>query len=165
MSNIFANTLKFTAIKTRGRNWCRPASVAAVLFLSPLIISVPPQPASAQAKFLSAAQIKPILTATKGNWIAVREYDGQDLLYFTHLLSWRCGLTAIDYRVNNEETFKSWPIGTCNEDLSNPNALADDQKIYTGFPLGAIRTVTVRITYDDETTEENRYEREMVLLP
>ena len=33
----------------------------------------------------------------------MREYDGQDLLYFTNLLAWRCGLTAIRYRINANE--------------------------------------------------------------
>lgn len=165
MSKTFANTLNFAANRPGRRNRCLRASIFSVLYLSPYIIAALPQPASAQAKFLSAAQIKPILTATKSNWIAVREYGGQDLLYFTHLLSWRCGLTAIDYSVNDEEIFKTWPIGTCNEELPNPNTLADDQKIFTGFPPNTIKTVTVRITYDDETADENRYERHTVQLP
>ncbi|WP_188675101.1 hypothetical protein [Neptunicoccus cionae] len=133
--------------------------------LMPLLALSLPQTAMAQGKFLTAAQIKPILTATKANWIAVREYGGQDLLYFTHLLSWRCGLTSIAYSLNDEETFKDWPIGHCDEDLPNPNVLADDQNIYTGFPPDTIKAVTIRITYDDETQDETRYERKSVRIP
>lgn len=149
-----------------GRNSrAKIAGTIALLYLSPVLALTHPHPALAQTKFVTAGQIKPILTATKGNWIALREYEGQDLLYFTHLLSWRCGLTAIAYSIDDGDTFNDWPLGICDEDLPNPNVLADDQKIYTAFPLGSVQTVTVRITYDDETTDENRYERKTVMIP
>ncbi|PLS22013.1 hypothetical protein [Neptunicoccus cionae] len=151
--------------ETGRNNRAKIAGTIVLLCLSPVLAVTLPHPALAQTKFVTAAQIKPILTATKGNWIALREYGEQDLLYFTHLLSWRCGLTQISYSLNDEETFNVWPLGICDEDLPNPNVLAEDQKIYTGFPLGSVQSVTVRITYDDETTDENRYERKSVMIP
>ncbi|MCP5087143.1 MAG: hypothetical protein GY952_10120 [Rhodobacteraceae bacterium] len=120
-------------------------------------------PATAQ-KFVDAAQIKPILGATKGNWIAVREYNGQDLLYFTHLLSWRCGLSEIHYSINSDAADMQWPLGTCDENSANPNALGDDQVIYGTYELQSINSVTVRVIYDDGSTDIATFDRASVQI-
>ena len=133
-------------------------SLAALLIATPFI-------AHAQMKFTTAEQIKPILTATKPSWIAVREYGGSDILYFTQLLSWRCGLSRLSYSLNDENTLNDWDIGSCDEELPNPNVFAEDQKIYATYPLGSIQSVTVHITYDDETTDQMRFERKAVFTP
>ncbi len=128
-------------------------------------LTATPFVANAQMKFTTAEQIKPILTATKASWIAVREYGGSDILYFTQLLSWRCGLSRLSYSVNDENILKDWDIGHCDEDLPNPNVFAEDQEIYATYPLGSIQSVTVHITYDDETTDQMRFERKAVFTP
>lgn len=120
-------------------------------------------PASAQ--FLTAAQVKPILNATKGNWIAVREYNGQDLLYFTHILSWRCGLSGMRYGVNTDTPDKDWDIGACDEETANPNSLNPDQLIYTGFDLQSIQSVVIELTYDDGSIETEHFQRKAILIP
>nr|WP_325253003.1 hypothetical protein [Amylibacter sp.] len=130
-----------------------------------VLLSATPFIANAQMKFTTAEQIKPILTATKSSWIAVREYDGSDILYFTQLLSWRCGLSRLSYSVNDENTLNDWDLGHCNEELPNPNVFAEDQKIFATFPLGSIQTVTVHITYDDESKDQMRFERKAVFTP
>lgn len=139
-------------------NFTKRLSFIAVLTATPFV-------ANAQMKFTTAEQIKPILTATKASWIAVREYGGSDILYFTQLLSWRCGLSRLSYSVNDENILKDWDIGHCDEDLPNPNVFAEDQEIYATYPLGSIQSVTVHITYDDETTDQMRFERKAVFTP
>lgn len=127
------------------------------------LISPPQGPAYAQ--FLDAAQVKPILNATKAQWVAVREYNGRDLLYFTHLLAWRCGLEGVSYALNDNDDFKNWDIGTCDESAANPAAISDDQLIYTTLPLGSISSVSVKILYDDGTTDSARYDRKSIQIP
>lgn len=115
-------------------------------------------PASAQ-QFTTAAEVRPMLEATKARWIAVREFDGKDLLYFTNLLAWRCGLDAIFYSVNGGAETR-W-TEACYENETDPNALKEMP--YVSFPLGSVESVTVRLQYDDGGTDSASYQRGQIL--
>jgi hypothetical protein len=116
-------------------------------------------------KFTTAQEVKPILNATKGNWIAVREYDGKDLLYISHLWAWRCGLVAVAVSVN-DEPLQDWPLPPCHMKYSTPNAvLADDGLPYLSMSLGSVEKITVQIVYDDLTMDKADFERGNVLIP
>ena len=73
--------------------------------------------------FTTAAEVKPILSATERAWIAMREYDGRDLIYFTNLLAWRCGASEVSCTVNDGALT---PLATepCSENSAEPNAAA-----------------------------------------
>lgn len=115
--------------------------------------------------FTTAAEVKMILDATKAQWIAVREWEGQDLIYFTNLLAWRCGLTSVSFSVNGEPA-EALTMEPCHEDTATPNALmATDILPYVTKPLGSVQSVTVSVTYDDDTPDEASYERKAVLMP
>ncbi|WP_298558117.1 hypothetical protein [uncultured Aliiroseovarius sp.] len=120
-------------------------------------------PVAAQ-NFTTAAEVRPILNATQANWVAVREYNGQDLLYFTHLLAWRCGLEAIHFSVNGgEETqFDAEP---CYEDEPTPNGLkVTDILPYQQFALQSVETVEVRIVYDDGAETIATFDRAQIQI-
>ena len=111
-----------------------------------------------------AQDAKQILTMTKPNWIAVREYDGQDLLYFTNLLAWRCGVERIRFAVNGErlDRLEHEP---CHEDEAAPNALySEDILPYVAYPLGSVESVAVEVSYPDGSTDSAEYERAKVLI-
>ncbi|NCO87602.1 MAG: hypothetical protein GW886_13325 [Rhodobacterales bacterium] len=125
-----------------------------------------PEPQVATGQFTTAVEIRPILDMTQGSWIALREYDGQDLLYFTHLLAWRCGLWEIRYGINGAPATEEIPLEPCQTATATPNAITDaGYPLYLAFPLGSVRTVTVQITYDDGARADARYIREQVLIP
>lgn len=115
-------------------------------------------PAMAQ-QFTTAAEVRPMLDATKARWIAVREYEGKDLLYFTNLLTWRCGLDAIYFSVNGGAE-KRWGEG-CYEKEADPNALKELP--YVSFPLGSVESVTVRLQYDDGGSDSASYNRAQIM--
>lgn len=113
----------------------------------------------------TAAEIKPILTVTKPQWIAVRPYEGRDLLYFTNLLAWRCGLDHIYYSVNGgaETEFAAEP---CYEDTAQPNALKAESldAILVPFELDSVETVDVRVIYDDGSEDSASYTRAAIQI-
>lgn len=133
--------------------------VFSVLTCIALMFSTP-----VNAQMLDAAQIRPILTATQKSWVAVREWDGHDLVYFTHLLTWRCGLDKIQYSVNSEAADQNMAFIPCDETAPNPMALPPEQKIYMQFDLNSVQTVTVKITYDDGVQEAVSFDRAAVKI-
>ena len=132
-----------------------------------IVAATATMPTAALAEnFTTAAEIKPILDATRANWIAVREYDGKDLLYFTHLLSWRCGLSEIRYGLNGAAPDKIWAMEPCYDTEPQPNALKmESAEIYLTEPLSSIQTISISVTYDDGTEASAEFNRSAVRTP
>jgi len=121
------------------------------------------EPQVPTGKFTTAAEVKPIMAATKGAWVAVREFDGQDLVYVTHIMSWRCGLAGLRFAVNGG-ALEDWPLPPCDEASAQPGAIPEDAVIYLRFPLGSVQSVEVELVYDDLTRETGAFPRAAVLM-
>ena len=116
-------------------------------------------------RFTTAAEVRPILNATRGNWIAVREYDGRDFLYVTHLWSWRCGLAAMAIAVN-DAPMQNLPMPPCHDSLPTPNAILEgDPQPYLTFDLGSVERIRVQLVYDDLGMALEEFLRSDVLIP
>ncbi len=126
-----------------------------------------PEPQIPTGKFTTAVEVKPILGMTKDNWVAVRAYEGQDLLYFSHLLAWRCGLWDISYGVNGAPAETVVGMEPCHEDTAQPNSLMDviNYPIYATLPLDSVETVYVEVVFDDGTTDFAQFNRSEILIP
>lgn len=126
-----------------------------------------PEPQVPTGKYTTAVEVRPILGMTKSNWIGVREFNGQDLIYFTHLMGWRCGLWDIRYGINGEPATNVMPMEPCNEDYAQPNVMIDVENYlpYVAYPPGSVESVYVEIVYDDGTTDFGRFSRDEVLIP
>lgn len=132
------------------------------VYLAANLVAEPQVPTG---KFTTATEVRPILDATKSNWVAVREFDGQDLLYVTHLFAWRCGLAELKVGVNGALP-QTWPMPPCHTDTAAPNAILEGDGLpFTRFPLGSIETIEVQITYDDLTKDTALFARSAVMTP
>lgn len=133
----------------------------AMIFFAALVVAVPVR---AQT-FTTAAEIRPILNATQSSWTALREYDGNDLLYFTHLMAWRCGLSAVHYAINGGVQ-KTWDMEPCYEAEPAPNALKSEAHLpYVVFDLQSVQTVTVVVEYDDGKSVSAQFDRAEIFMP
>lgn len=140
------------------------SSPAVPVFLAPES-KLTAEPQVPTGKFTTAVEIKPILGATRGNWIAVREYGGQDVLYVTHLWSWRCGLVQMKIGLNGAAP-EVWDMPPCHEDQPAPNMIGETDGLpYRSFVLGSIEKIDVELTYDDLSVESHSYDRAGVLMP
>ncbi len=119
----------------------------------------------AQAQFMTAEEVKPILGMTQGSWVAVRVFDGQDLLYFTHLMSFRCGLDGILYGINGETPSNLYAMEPCHEGTAAPSSMDPVQfPLYVSFPVGSVHSVTVMLKYDDGSKEQASFERAQIQI-
>lgn len=124
-----------------------------------------PTPETPTGRFTTAGEVRPILEATRPSWIAVREFDGADLLYFTHIEAWRCGLSEVFYSVNGGPE-QRWEMEPCYLDEAQPNAIKAEGRLpFVRLPLGSVETVALRLRYDDGAWTSARYDRRGVLLP
>jgi pyrimidine operon attenuation protein/uracil phosphoribosyltransferase len=109
-------------------------------------------------------QTKMILEMTQGNWVAVRDWDGQDLVYFTHLESYRCGIDRVDYAINGGK-LQQWELAKCSDPGAMVAPLPADYLPYTSLPAGSVEKVTVQITYPDGTTAVAAFDRKDIETP
>ncbi len=118
-------------------------------------------------KYTTAVEVRPILGMTKSNWVAVRLFDGNDLVYFTHLMSWRCGLWEIRYGINGEPAENIMPMEPCNLEYQQPNSMIDGDNFppYITLPGNSVETIYVEITFDDGTTDFAQFNRNEILIP
>ena len=124
-----------------------------------------PEPQELSGKFTTATEVKPILTSTKSHWAAIREYDGKDILYFSNLLGWRCGLLQISYSINDGPA-QILPMEECHLNTGQPNAMTMESHMpFVNFELGSLQTVKVMIVYDDASKDSVSFQRSDILMP
>ncbi len=106
-----------------------------------LPISLALSPAAAQGLL---GQEQKILDLTKGSWAYFRDFNGRQLIYFTHLESYRCGILKVRYSLNTDALDHEWKLQPC--DANAPNKITTD-KPYIVLPLGTANSIAVQLTF------------------
>ena len=96
-------------------------------------------------------QMKKILNMTQNNWVSFRDFNGKQLIYFTHLESYTCGIKEVHYSINSDDLDKVWELQLCNP--KNPMAVTKDM-IYLTMPLGAAKFIAVQVIFTDDMKSE-----------
>ena len=115
--------------------------------ISVLLLAVFSLPASA----MPPKQMKQILNMTQNNWMSFRDFNGKQLIYFTHLESYTCGIKEVRYSINSDDLDKIWELHPC--DSKNPMSITKDI-IYLTLPLGTAKSIAVQVTFTDGTKTE-----------
>jgi hypothetical protein len=99
---------------------------------------------------------KQMLDQSRNSWLAFRDYDGKVLLYFTHLISYRCALDEVTYGIDSDATPSTFALEPCN--AKDPYNVGDGP-IYIEVPTNS-KFASVKLTFKDGTQSETvRIER------
>ena len=81
------------------------------------------------------------------NWIAFRNYDGAQLIYFTQLVTMKCGLKEVRFSLNGPSLEHTFELPKCNWQV--PFNVGADTIPYLSMPLNTAKSISVQVTYAD----------------
>jgi hypothetical protein len=91
-----------------------------------------------------------ILEMTSGSWVSFGGYNAV-LLYYTQLMSFRCGIREARIGIDTSVPDKILPMPACN--LKDPNSIPDSATPYVKMPP-TVKSVSIELTYRDGTMSE-----------
>lgn len=114
-------------------------------------------PAFAQQDRVPPVELyKSMADANKASgWVVFRNFNGQQLVYFTPLVTLHCRVTEIRYSINSPDLDQRFPLPACHPALPfsmPPEAGLED--IALVLPEGTADKVAVQIVFDDDTQSE-----------
>lgn len=113
--------------------------------------------------FTTPAEVRPILEATRANWVALGAGGGSDLLYFTHIAAWRCGIAGASFQLNGAAEEVPFKLEPCYRDTAQPNAILGLP--FLTLPADSVASVIVTVQYPDGSSDSAKYERRDIILP
>jgi len=91
----------------------------------------------------------------KTGWIAFRNYNGKQWVYFTILQSMHCRLKEIRYSINSTDLDQRFNLVKCNPytPFALPNNVGPKDTLIK-LPLGEAQTVAVQVVWEDDRESE-----------
>jgi hypothetical protein len=115
---------------------------------------VGPQTISFNPSQVIADETRKILDQFWTSWVAFGESGPQaGLLYFTHLVSYRCAVKEARYGFNDGALDKAFPLPACDE--RNPYAIPENSLPYQRIGKD-VQSVSVQVIYRDGSQSEVR---------
>ncbi|NOR56016.1 MAG: hypothetical protein GQ531_07385 [Sulfurovum sp.] len=96
-------------------------------------------------------QMKKILGMTQNSWVSFRDFNGKQLIYFTHLEAYTCGIKEVHYSINSDTLDKVWTLAPCKSD--GISTIKKDL-IMLRLELGTAKSIDVQLTFIDGTKSE-----------
>lgn len=110
---------------------------------------------------LSAQELPPLtlyqqmLEMNKSSgWVSFRNYNGQQWIYFTPLVTLHCRLEEISYSINSTDLDQSFDVPRCNPSM--PFSVPTDggiDAIAITLPPGTAQTVSVQVRFSGVKTK------------
>ena len=107
-------------------------------------------PIAAKAQTPPVAQLKMMAEAAKAQWVAFRNWDGRQWIYFTIPVTYHCGLSEIRYSLNGADLGERWPVPACNAQMPF-NVDPEKDKVYLALNPGSVSSVSLQLVYADGT--------------
>ena len=95
----------------------------------------------------TAQQIRTMLDATTKSWIAFREYNGAQLIYFTQFVTMKCALKEVRFSLNSPSLEHTFELPKCNWEA--PFNVDAKKLPYISMALGTAKSISVQVTYSD----------------
>jgi len=109
----------------------------------------------ASAQMPPPAQFKMMAEAAKAQWVAFRNWNGKQWIYFTIPVTYHCGLTEIRYSLNGDDLGERWPVPECNAQMPF-NVDPQKDRIYLALDPGSVSAVNLQLVYTDGTESAAR---------
>jgi len=100
------------------------------------------------ANAMPVEQMKKILNMTQNSWVSFRDFNGKQLIYFTHLEAYTCGIKEVHYSLNSNDLDKVWKLQPC---ASKGISGIKKDIIYLTLPLGTVKSIAVQLIFTDGT--------------
>ncbi|MEP0940364.1 MAG: hypothetical protein ABJH63_20745 [Rhizobiaceae bacterium] len=132
--------------------------VLASKFAALFVVAIALMAQSALAQTLPPKSLyQAMLNGNKASgWVAFRNFNGQQLLYFTTLQTLHCRLKEIRYSINSDALDQRVEPVKCNKAL--PFSINDDDvtggRVYKSMPLGTAQWVAVQVVWEDDEESE-----------
>lgn len=98
----------------------------------------------------------------KDQMLSFKQDGDNDLIYFTAILGWRCGLRELYYGLNDDPIVMQFPLEPCYREMRQPNSMpgaGTTYPIHITVPTGSAQKLRLRMIYDDGNTASFEVER------